>query len=134
MKTLLFMPFLFMCSMVIGQSSKIIGKPIRIGKLEVAQNDYWTTGGDWNYEKDLFNWNEAKKACADLGSGWRLPTKSELDLLYKNREKIGGFFYAIYWSSSNYNSYDAWAQSFYSGAQATGEKTTSYRVRAVRSF
>ena len=75
MKTLLFIPFLFMCSIVIGQtynSDSIIGKPIKIGKLEVAQNDF---------PKTMF-WNDTVKACTDLGKGWRLPTKDELNLLY----------------------------------------------------
>ena len=139
MKNLLFIPFLFMCSMVIGQTmaTKIIGKTIKIGKLEVAQFDFNRSKdakSEYYVDDYLLNWNEAKKACADLGSGWRLPTKSELNLLYKNWDKIGGFSNAIYWSSSNYNSYDAWAQGFSSGEQALGEKTTSYRVRAVRSF
>jgi hypothetical protein len=43
MKTLLFIQFLLMCRMVIGQtynSDSIIGTPIRIGNLEVAQNDF----------------------------------------------------------------------------------------------
>ena len=40
MKKLLIIPMLFMCSMVIGQSKKIIGKPIKIENLEVAQNDF----------------------------------------------------------------------------------------------
>ena len=64
-----------MCSIVIGQtynSDSIIGKPIKIGKLEVAQNDF---------PKTMF-WNDAVKACTDLGKGWRLPTKDELNLLY----------------------------------------------------
>ena len=40
MKKLLIIPMLFMCSMVIGQSKKIIGKPIRLQKFEVAQHDF----------------------------------------------------------------------------------------------
>jgi len=84
MKKLLIIPMLFMCSMVIGQtynSDSIIGKPIRIRNLEVAQNDF---------PKEM-TWYDAKKACTDLGNGWRLPTKDELNLLYINKDKIGGF-------------------------------------------
>ena len=36
------------------------------------------------------NWQDAKKACEDLGSGWRLPSKGELLILYKNMDKIWG--------------------------------------------
>ena len=46
------------------------------------------------------NWPDAKKACRALGNGWRLPTKGELNTLYKNRIKIGGFEDGAYWSST----------------------------------
>ena len=29
------------------------------------------------------NWDKAKKWCADLGGGWRLPTKDELLIIYR---------------------------------------------------
>ncbi len=50
------------------------------------------------------NWWDAKKACKNLGSGWRLPTPSEFGVMYKNRFKIGGFILnsnnsESYWSS-----------------------------------
>jgi len=93
MKKLLIIPMLFMCSMVIGQSKKIIGKPIKIENLEVAQNDF----------PKVMTWYEAKKACYALGSRWRLPTKDELDILYKN--KIGGFADGYYWSSTKNQGY-----------------------------
>ena len=44
-----------------------------------------------------YTWNEVKKI---IGVDWRLPTKEELVVLYKNKEKIGGFLDEIYWSSS----------------------------------
>ena len=41
------------------------------------------------------DWNVAKQACEDLVldgcSDWRLPTKEELNQLYLNEDKIGGF-------------------------------------------
>ena len=40
------------------------------------------------------------KACAALGGGWRLPTKDELNILYENKDKIGGFASNNYWSST----------------------------------
>ena len=133
MKSLLFIPFIFMCSMVIGQSSKIIGTPIKIGKLEVAQN---------NFPKDM-NWNDAVKACANLGSGWRLPTKDELNLMYLNKDKIGGFASDYYWSSTEYvflgEPTSAWIQGFSDGHQYETYKgeddlNNPHYVRAVRTF
>ena len=38
-----------------------------------------------------FSWEDAKKACADLGDGWRLPTKEELIFLYGKKDEIGNF-------------------------------------------
>ena len=38
MKKLLFIPMLFMCSMVIGESKKIIGNPSKIEDHEVSQH------------------------------------------------------------------------------------------------
>ena len=70
-------------------SDSIVGTPIRIGNLEVAQNDF----------PNQMNWSEAKRACIELGSGWRLPTIDELNLICKNKDKIGGFAINsfIYW-------------------------------------
>ena len=123
MKNLLFIPFLFVCSMVIGQSSKIIGKPYKLTKFEVAQNDF-----------PMMNWDDAKKACANLGSGWRLPTKDELNLMYKNRKKIGGFANNYYWSSTEYLNRFAWRQNLSAGRQDYLDKYYGISVRAVRSL
>ena len=123
MKKLLFIPFLFICSMVIGQSSKIIGTPIEIGSLEVAQYDLYP-----------MNWNDAKKACAVLGNGWRLPTKDELNLVYLNKDKIGGFANNYYWSSTEFDIDVAWVQNFFQGYENYGTKLNRYYVRAVRSL
>ena len=129
MKKLLFIPMLFTYYMSIGQivsSASIIGKSIRIENLVVAQNDF----------SNEMNWGDAKKACAKLGKGWRLPTKDELNTLYLNKDKIGGFADTIYWSSSEHDYYidTVWFQYFSDGAQDDyGELGTGY-VRAVRTF
>ena len=104
---------------------QIIGTPIKIGNLEVAQNDF---------PKGMA-WIEAKNACANLGSGWRLPTKNELNLMYLNKDKIGGFAINFYWSSTESGSSNAWWQNFFSGSQNVSNKDGYNRnVRAVRAF
>lgn len=111
-------------------NDKIIGEPIRIGKLEVSQFDF---------PKYMF-WVEAVGACKALGSGWRLPTKSELNLLYKYKDKIGSFAPEGYWSRSRVDksvgSFDeAWCQSFADGHQySIGFSENTSLVRAVRTF
>ena len=88
------------------------------------------------YPKDLgqHNWEDAKKLCEDLGNGWRLPTKEELNLMWLNRESTGGFAAASYWSSSCYNNNIAWFQHFYNGIQHGGSKNFTNYVRAVRAL
>ena len=73
---------------------KVIGNPIKIGKLEVAEFDYPSEG----FSAGL-PWKEAKTACSELGDGWRLPTYEELELIYKNQHKIGNFIDNVYWAS-----------------------------------
>ena len=125
MKKLLIIPMLFICSMVIGQSKKIIGKPIRLQKFEVAQHDF----------SKSMNWDDAKAACAELGAGWRLPTKDELNLLYQNKDKIGGFKDSDYFSSTDVSEGSVWKQYFGNyGMQGYYLKENSCRVRAVRSL
>ena len=78
-------------------------------------------------------WDDAMKACADLGDGWRLPTKDELNLLYENKEKIGGFAHSDYWSSYGYDARHAMAQNFFTGKKGYGKvKKTRLYARAVR--
>lgn len=102
----------------------VIGKPIKIGNLEVAQYDFPETMSN----------DDAKLACARLGKGWRLPTKKELNLLYQNRHKIGGFANNHYWSSTEDGNYHAWTHSFFFDGQPSLFKTNEFSVRAVRTF
>lgn len=88
------------------------------------------------YPEDLgkHTWKDAKKVCKKLGDGWRLPTREELHLMWLNRDTIGGFAAAFYWSSSEYNKYNAWNQAFNNRNQyASGKVFTNY-VRAVRDI
>jgi predicted small secreted protein len=99
---------------------------IKIGDLEVMTEDL----GE-------MNWDDAKKACADLGDGWRLPTKDELNVLYETRDKIGGS-YDGYWSSTEFNGYgdndDYHWFSYSDGEQYFSIKDAPLFVRAVRSI
>lgn len=82
--------------------------------------------------------NYAAKLCDDLVlngyDDWFLPSKDELNELYKNKTMIGGFT-DRYWSSSEGNSNTAWCQNFYTGARDySDDKGYPYGVRAVRAF
>ena len=106
-------------------SSKIIGNQFRIETIEVARHDF----------SDEMNRQEASEACESLGEGWRLPSKEELNILYQNKKKIGGFAKEIYWSSSEHTKADSgWAYNFANGHEFYNYKVLTYKVRAVRSF
>ncbi len=105
-------------------SNPIIGKPITIGSIEVAQNDF----------EDSMSWDDAVSACKALGKGWRLPTKNELNELFKNKTKIGGFKNIGHWSSTETGKDEAWCQNSIGGSQYNNYKVNPEYVRAVRSL
>ena len=96
---------------------------VKIGNIEIQNEDL----GE-------MRWEDAKETCENLGGGWRLPTKDELDLLYENKNKIGGFALSDYWSSTEVDNDNVWLQNFTDGVQYSFIKTVTYNVRAVRAF
>ena len=97
---------------------------IKIGNLEISSNDF----------PSEMNWNNAKEACEALGDGWRLPCINELNILYRNRDKIGGLTGFNYWSSTEVRTGLAWYQNLTFGTQSSNYGYHTYCVRAVRSF
>jgi len=49
-----------------------------------------------------YTWVNAKKACEALGDGWRLPTRSEIVLLYLVKGDLGGIRPETFWTSEEY--------------------------------
>ena len=95
---------------------------VKIGDLEVMSEDL-----------GKMNWYDAKSACEDLGDGWRLPEINEFKILYKNKDKIGGFAVGKYWSSTEKSSGFAWKMNFASGLPGSrGKKSEKFFVRAIR--
>ncbi len=79
-------------------------------------------------------WHEAKNKFGKNFYDWRLPTRSELELLYAKKDLIGGFSHQLYWSATESDSFNAWFQNFYIGEQFTGNKNLTHRVRTIRAF
>ncbi len=115
-------------------AKKTVENPITIGKIFIANNDF----------AEPMDWYDAKKACEALGYGWRLPTLVELKILYRNKDKIGGFVSSdtfAYWSSTDWSSNEvssgngAWFMYFTKNATRFGDpKTTKHFVRAVKDL
>ena len=84
------------------------------------------------------DWDEAMDFCSQYTAGgftdWRLPTDTELNLLYQQKDKLGEFVRFSYWSSSEYAGHFAFFQNFYTGEQDNDFKDNTCYVRAVRSF
>ena len=65
---------------------------------------------------------------------WFLPSRGELNLLYLQKDVVGGFASSNYWSSSQASALNAWLQLFVVGGQFGGSKGNPNGVRAVRGF
>ena len=90
--------------------------------------------------------NFAAKVCADYSvtmneiayGDWYLPSKYESDLLYLQKDIVGGFSDADYWTSTEESFANSFAKHKYfgNGAQTfpSDVKYHSYRVRAIRAF
>ncbi|MCL2211192.1 MAG: DUF1566 domain-containing protein [Treponema sp.] len=93
-----------------------------------------------NRLKQLGENDRAAQICVGMEiSGfkdWFLPSKDELDLMYKNLKAkgLGGFKDDWYWSSSQFSSSDAWIQVFSNGNQRSSYKGSTLYVRAIRVF
>ena len=97
-----------------------------------------------HYNETLSATNCAAKACAEYSTAqtskgeWFLPSKDELNILYKN---LGTRILALateswHWSSSMSNKYniDAWCRMFSPGDQFDHIKCCTFSVRAIRAF
>ncbi|MGA0082509.1 MAG: hypothetical protein ACO3H5_02580 [Candidatus Nanopelagicales bacterium] len=60
--------------------------------------------------------------------GWFIPSLDELNILYKSKNLTLNFEEGYYWSSSEFDAYLAWAQSFSDGFQ------DHYAVKTMKCF
>lgn len=100
----------------------------------VAATQDQSPATSWFTAQDFISNPATHNADGKKFTDWRLPTKYELNEIFKQWADIGGFYRAKYWSSSAFNNDFAWFQNFPSGTQSNQNKTGALRVRAVRSF
>jgi len=77
---------------------------------------------------------EVAEFTANGYKDWYLPSKDELNELYKQKDVVGGFKPFAYWSSSEVDASTAWFQNFASGIQVKSPKLGGYALRAIRLF
>ena len=111
-------------------NNNIIGTPIVIDNLQIAQFDFPTK----------MKFFDAEKACSDLGDGWRLPSIEEQRVICQYKGIIGGFVknndpldHNDYWSSTDFFNNNVWTMDFLNCWNSNCSKgiTTNY-VRAVK--
>jgi trimeric autotransporter adhesin len=88
--------------------------------------------------------NFAARICADFSTSdgtvtygdWYLPSLYELNLLYLQKNIVGGFGTGRYWSSTeaNNSNVNAWWVNFGFGYQGGVDKANNNSVRAIRAF
>jgi hypothetical protein len=80
----------------------------------------------------------AAKKCSDLVlngyDDWYLPSKDELQQLYLERSKIGGFTAVDYWSSTQYDDMLSWERHFSMIAPDLKPKGELKAIRCIRKF
>ena len=93
----------------------------------------------WESKYPAFKW------CADLGEGWYLPAKEELDIIHNNKDAINAnltqqLLDRWYWSSTEYDYHDsdgvfcAWFVNLVGGITHYYYKNLNFYVRAVSAF
>lgn len=83
-------------------------------------------------------WYAAARYCDKLNYGgytdWYLPNRAELNLMWINKASLPGLGNYSYWSSTEYNNYGPWFQSFVDGSVNYVLRNSANLVRCVRRF
>lgn len=106
----------------------------KIGAGHFNTNTIWKVLG----EPDAGLEDYAALECYEYTLGgyayWFMPSKDELNEMYKQKNIIGGFKNFAYWSSTEISASKAWFQNFGTGQQVRASKIFSYAVRPIRYF
>jgi len=89
---------------------------------------------NWYSAQDAISTAENHSAAGKNFTDWRLPTRNELNLLYVQKDIVGGFIAGYHWSSSEFDEASAWGQYFSNGSQGFSFKNGPNHIHAVRAF
>jgi len=111
------------------------------GHLGIDISGTGTVVGTGRQNTHLIGSGNAAQLCTQLTinglTGWFLPSKDELDLMYKilKVKDLGDLKDTWYWSSSQDDSNrHAWGQNFTNGYRSANSKSSTNSVRAIRAF
>ena len=117
----------------VGITEKVKDSEIGAGLPNTLKMEslYPNSTGNWWYPTFL--------RAIETGFDWFVPSKDELELLYRNKDIIvnaGGEDFSpsseYYWSSTEYDDEEAWCMCFGPEHLTTQYKATSYRCRLIR--
>ncbi len=117
----------------VGVTDKVKDSEIGAGLPNTLKMEslYASRTGNWWYPTFL--------RAIETGFDWFVPSKDELELLYRNKDIIvnaGGEDFSpsseYYWSSTEYDDEEAWCMCFGPDHLTTQYKATSYRCRLIR--
>ncbi|MGI8951532.1 MAG: DUF1566 domain-containing protein [Chitinophagaceae bacterium] len=78
--------------------------------------------------------HKCKKYSSGGYTNWFLPSKDELNELYKQKNVVGNFTTNHYWSSTEVSRTFASSQSFKNGNFDPGNKNNAFSVRPIHNF
>jgi hypothetical protein len=117
------------------------GAVMKVGDKKDGGTVYWVDASGkhglivWPDDLGIKKWDESDAACKKLGAGWHMPTKDELDKLYKANvtlQILSSYF--LFHSSTEESPGVVWKQSLSNGTVKTGYKTGTASTAAVKGF
>ena len=96
-----------------------------------------------SFDETTASWSAAKTWCSDKGNGWYLPSRSELQSIYKVKDALNATLSACgyttlgtgwYWSSTENDDGSAYYVNFSGGYYGSNGKRGTIYVRAVLAF
>lgn len=81
----------------------------------------------------IMNWTDAVAFCQEIGDGWRLPHRDELEFMYIHLKNLSDFSSGFYWSLND-NLNKAWGLNFKFGNTGMYDKMQLFHVRLVRKL
>lgn len=107
---------------------------VKIGAGHYNTNAIFRVQGDPGEESEDYAALECYEYESEGYTRWFLPSKDELNELYKQKDIVGGLKPYAYWTSTEAGLSKAWFQNLGTGLQLKASKIASYAIRPIRYF